>query len=96
MQLMARKEKNTDTDEELKSGFKQFDKNQDGQITIEDLRALMEELGEALSEEELQEMINVASMEGDGKVNFEDRFDVLLSVITVAPLYHLYGSIVTA
>ena len=74
---MARKEKNTDTDEELKSGFKQFDKNQDGQITIEDLRALMEELGEALSEEELQEMINVASMEGDGKVNFEEFTKVL-------------------
>ena len=77
MQLMARKEKNTDTDEELRSGFKQFDKNQDGQITIEDLRALMEELGEALSEEELQEMINVASMEGDGKVNFEEFTKVL-------------------
>ena len=74
---MARKEKNTDTDEELKSGFKQFDKNQDGQITIEDLRALMEELGEALSEEELQEMINVASMETDGKVNFEEFTKVL-------------------
>ena len=53
IQLMARTDKNTDTEEELKSGFKQFDKDQDGVITFSDLKALMEELDEELSDEEI-------------------------------------------
>ena len=74
---MARKNKNTDTEEELKSGFRQFDKDQDGAITFEDLKALMEELEEELSDEELHEMIRVADIEGNGKINFEEFTKVL-------------------
>ena len=50
---MARRTKDTDTDEELKQGFKIFDENGDEKISIGDLRALMTKLGENLSEQEL-------------------------------------------
>ena len=53
LDLMARRTKDTDTDEELKQGFKIFDENGDDKISIDDLRALMTKLGENLSEQEL-------------------------------------------
>ena len=37
----------------------------------------MEELEEELSDEEIHEMIRVADMEGDGKINFEEFTKVL-------------------
>ena len=53
LNLMARKMKDTDTDEELNNGFKIFDADGDQQISIDDLRKLMSSLGENLSESEL-------------------------------------------
>ena len=74
---MARKLKDEDTHEELQSGFKQFDKDADGEITLEDLRALMVELGETLTEEELGDMIRVADRSGDSKISFDEFTQVL-------------------
>ena len=39
----------------------------------------MKNLGELLSDEEVEEMLNEADIDGDGKVNLEDFITVLLS-----------------
>ena len=78
MHLMARKMKDTtDTDEELAQGFDQFDKNKDKSICIDDLRALMEELGEALTDEDLNDMIRVADLDETGRISFDEFTKVL-------------------
>mmetsp|Transcript_156714 Transcript_156714/g.503009 ORF Transcript_156714/g.503009 Transcript_156714/m.503009 type:complete len:131 (+) Transcript_156714:101-493(+) len=49
LSLMARKLKDTDTDEELIEAFKVFDRDQDGFISAGELRDSMTHLGEGLS-----------------------------------------------
>lgn len=48
-----------------------FDKNKDGLISSSELRHVMTNLGEKLSEEEVDDMIKEADMDGDGMVNYD-------------------------
>lgn len=50
-----------------------FDKNGDGKISAEELRNVMLNLGEKLTDEELDEMIREADIDGDGVVNYEGK-----------------------
>lgn len=51
--------------------FRVFDKNKDGLISSVELRHVMTNLGEKLSEEEVDDMIKEADMDGDGMVNYD-------------------------
>ena len=48
-----------------------FDKNNDGLISSTELRHVMTNLGEKLSDEEVDDMIREADLDGDGMVNYE-------------------------
>ncbi|XP_064622011.1 neo-calmodulin-like [Lineus longissimus] len=58
--------------EYLKTCFEVFDKNGDGFITSEELRNIMTNLGEKLTNEEVDEMIKVADIDEDGKLNYKE------------------------
>ena len=47
--MMAKKMKDTDTDEELREAFRVFDKDNDGYITGTELKHVMSNLGEKLT-----------------------------------------------
>ncbi|MBA0863258.1 hypothetical protein Goshw_018714 [Gossypium schwendimanii] len=72
LNLIARKMKDTDSEEELKEAFKVFDKDQNGFISAAELRLVMTNLGEILTDEEVDEMIHEADTDGDGQVNYEE------------------------
>jgi len=72
LDLMAHKMKDLDSDEELREAFKVFDKDQNGYISAAELRHVMINLGEKLTEEEVQLMIKEADTDGDGQVNYEE------------------------
>ena len=59
-------------DTELKEAFKVFDQDGNGFITPSELRQVMANLGEALTDEEIDQMIKEADMDGDGQVNYEE------------------------
>jgi calmodulin len=69
--LMARKMKDTDSEEELKEAFRVFDKDGNGFISAAELRHIMTNLGEKLTDEEVDEMIREADIDGDGQINYE-------------------------
>ena len=58
-----------------------FDKNKDGLISSSELRHVMTSLGEKLSDEEVDDMIREADLDGDGMVNYEGNFTPELLII---------------
>ena len=61
------------TKEEILKAFRLFDDDETGKISFKNLKRVAKELGENLTDEELQEMIDEADRDGDGEVN-EDEF----------------------
>ncbi|XP_066973607.1 uncharacterized protein [Macrobrachium rosenbergii] len=60
-----------DEEKELRDAFKIFDKHGRGYICASDLRAVLQCLGEDLSEEE-KDMIREVDIDGDGRIDFEE------------------------
>ena len=60
-------------------GFNVFDKDKSGFICREELRQVMINLGESTTEEELDEMMNEADINKDGKVSFEEFEKIMFS-----------------
>ena len=80
--MMARKMKDTDSEEEIREAFRVFDKDGNGFISAAELRHVMTNLGEKLTDEEVDEMIREADIDGDGQVNYEGN----RQFVTIFPL----------
>ena len=70
--LMASKYRETDTDEEVINAFRVFDKEGTGVIAANELKHIMTTLGDKLTDEEVDEMIREADINGDGWIYYED------------------------
>lgn len=79
LSLMIRKTKETDSNKEVIEAFKVFDKNNDGYITAFELKHIMHNIGEKLSDEEVDEMIREADKDGDGKLKYKEFVAMLAS-----------------
>merc|ERR1719286_97761 len=77
LSLMARKISEKDSKEEILKAFKLFDDDETGKISFENLKRVAKELGENLTDEELQEMIDEADRDGDGEVNQEEFLRIM-------------------
>merc|ERR1711898_39597 len=79
LNLMAKKMKDTDSEEEIKEAFKVFDKDGNGFISAAELRHVMTNLGEKLTDEEVDEMIREADVDGDGQINYEEFVKMMMA-----------------
>ena len=77
LDMMTARISDKNTKEDLKRVFNLFDTNREGQITVDDLRRVARELGEEISEEELKEIVARGDLDGNGKLEFEDFFNVM-------------------
>lgn len=70
--LMARQVTEHDAEEELREAFKIFDSNEDGFISALELKTVMTNLGEKLTDEEIDDMIREADFDNDGVINYDE------------------------
>ncbi|KAK8478159.1 hypothetical protein V6N11_069334 [Hibiscus sabdariffa] len=79
LNLMARKMKETEAEDDLREAFRVFDKDQDGYISPHELRLVMNNIGEKVTDEELEQMIREADLDGDGQVNYDEFFRMMMA-----------------
>lgn len=70
LQMMSKQQKKALNQDALKDAFKIFDKDDDGFISVEELRRIMKNLGDKMTDEELDEMLDAADTKHDGLVNY--------------------------
>ena len=71
--MMARKMKDGESTDEIREAFRVFDKDGNGYVSAAELRHVMTNVGEKLTDEEVDEMIKEADIDRDGQVNYEGR-----------------------
>lgn len=70
--LMSNKFEDSNLEDEIRQAFRSFDQDGDGFIDAEELKNVMRNLGDNISDEHVKEMISEADIDGDGKVNLEE------------------------
>ncbi|KAI8368535.1 calmodulin [Blakeslea trispora] len=65
--------------DELVDAFRVFDKNNDGYITLDELRSVMKHLGQSANDLELDKMIEEADVDGDGRIDYKEFAKIMSS-----------------
>ncbi|XP_054070759.1 uncharacterized protein LOC128915013 [Rissa tridactyla] len=77
LQVMTQKMAEPCLEKEVWKAFKVFDCDGTGKISFENLKVVASEVGEEITDEELQEMIDEADVDGDGEVNRQKFLRIL-------------------
>lgn len=77
LNLMSVKMAEKDSKEEILKAFRLFDDDDTGKISFKNLKRVARELGENLTDEELQEMIDEADRDGDGEISQEEFLRIM-------------------
>merc|ERR1712182_193975 len=76
LKMMTHKILNRDPKDEILKAFRLFDDDETGKMG-KNLKRVAKELGERMTDEELQEMIDEADRDGDGEVNEEEFLRIM-------------------
>merc|ERR1711973_598931 len=67
----------------LREAFKEFDHNQDGSISKNELSRVMKNFHSLVSDEELEQMIELVDTNGDGSIDFNEFFELMANSVGV-------------
>ena len=78
-EAMAERLSGRDPREEIAKAFALFDEERTGKINLQTLRRVARELGENVTDTELEEMISEADQDNDGFVTLDDFVRIMMS-----------------
>ena len=79
MILMTKSSPDTQAEEEVINEFRVFDKEGNGLIASSELKHIMMTIGDKMSEEEAEEMVNEADIDEDGMINYEEFVRMMMA-----------------
>ena len=77
LDMMTTKMAERDPREEMLKAFRLFDDDETGKISFKNLKRVAKELGENMTDEEIQEMIDEADRDGDGEISEEEFMRIM-------------------
>lgn len=75
--LYGKKLKEDADERDLREAFRVLDKHKRGEIDVEDLRWILKELGDDLTDEDIDEMIRDTDKDGSGFVDFGEFYKLM-------------------
>ena len=70
--MMVKKMQETDTENEIREAYRVFDKERTGGIAVSEMRLILSNLPEKLSDEEIEEMLQTADKDGNGYFSYDE------------------------
>ena len=67
--MMSNEIKDTDNEKDLIDAFQEFDKDGKGFISVMELRHILANMGEKLTDNEVEQMLREAHIQGDGMIS---------------------------
>ena len=77
--LMMKNSIDTQQEEEVINAFRVFDKEGNGLIQTDELKHIMMTIGDKMTEDEADEMIHEADIDGDGTINYEEFVRMMMA-----------------
>ena len=77
LDMMTAKMAERDPREEMLKAFRLFDDDETGKISFKNLKRVAKELGENMTDEEIQEMVDEADRDGDGEISEEEFMRIM-------------------
>ena len=76
---LLKRNKDTEMEDELMECFKEMDKDHDGKISKKDLKYLLYSIGEKLTDEEIEGLINETDTTKEGFITYKDMVRLMLT-----------------
>ena len=70
---MRKSEEPAEQEKAIRMAFQVFDQNGDGFIDVQELKRAMKNLGEPLTDKELQDMMKEADVDKNNKIDYEGQ-----------------------
>merc|ERR1712098_339025 len=77
LDMMSAKMPDDPTKDEVSKVFPAFDKNKSGVITKDNLKQVIRELGQTMSDDEIDELIEHTSSSNNGEVTLDDFYNII-------------------
>lgn len=77
--LIAKKMQDCDSEDDLVDAFRAFDIDGNGCISANELKYVLANVGEKLTEEEIEEMIRETDTDGDGLIDYKEFIRILIA-----------------
>ena len=74
LRIMENRRPAHDLESEIEEAFRRFDKGGNGRVSMKELRRMMGQIGERLTEDELDDMMREADLNGDGQIDFKGKY----------------------